>query len=187
MSSARADAQAAVTGGQISGMLIAGVLIAVIFLFGVLIWVALPPPSWDANDHYAALLGIGILGIIVSVLAVVAEAMTRDPPVARAVCHGSFWFGIAVLLGNGLVSPDGEFGGSGTGVTIIPWRLVYIIIVMVLAVAGLLVLRWRFYSKAQSITRESQRQAWRARTGAGVGATGAPSPNDPRMQPPPVR
>lgn len=187
MSDPKAEAQSAVTGGQVSGMLIAAVLIAVIFLVGVVLWLELPAPMDDPSDHFQALVAIGILALVVSVLAVVAEALTRDPPVARATSTGSFWFGIAVLLGAGIVSPDGELGGSGMNVTLIPGRIIYIVIVLILAVAGLLVLRWRFYSKAQDITRESQRKAWRASTGAGTGATGAPSPNDPRMQPPPQR
>lgn len=188
MSQAQADAAAARTAGKISGLLVSLVLILIVVLIGVILWYALP----SANQHFDGLLGIGILGIVVAMFGVLAQALARDPAIARATTMGSFWFGIAVLIGAGLVCPDSAFGSTATNASTtttftLPLRLVFIVVILFLAVAGLLLLRWRFYSKSSDIIRESQRQAWRQETGAGKGATGAPSPNDPRMRPPPPR
>ncbi len=190
MSNLKAEAEVAKTGATISGFAIAGVLVAILVLVGIAIYISFP----GVNNHFLGLVAIGFLGLIVSVLAVVVQSMSRDPAISRAASAGSFWFGVAVLLGAGLVSPDGAFhGGScpanGTGgaacqVTFDSIRLVYIIIILFIAVAGLLYMRWQLQGRASDLTRASNRAAWRAKTGVTTGATGAPSANDPRSNPP---
>lgn len=188
MSEAKAEAQAAETGAKLSGIAIAGVLILIVVLVGIAIYVSFPV----TNNHFTALVAIGVLGLVVSVLAVLVAPGARDPAIPRAASAGSFWFGVAVLLGAGLVAPDGAFGGaacSGSGVgacgiTFGSVRIVYLIIVLFLVVAGLLYMRWQLGGRARDVRREASRDAWRKKTGVGAGAPGTPSPNDPRMNPP---
>lgn len=190
MSNLKAEMETAKTGASLSGYAIAGILIAILVLVGIAIYLSFPA----VNNHFLGLLAIGFLGLIVSVLAVVVQAMSRDPAISRAASAGAFWFGVAVLLGAGLVSPDGAFhggscppsntGGAACQVTFDSIRLVYLVFVLFIAVAGLLYMRWQLQGRASDLSRESNRASWRAKTGVTTGATGAPSANDPRSNPP---
>jgi hypothetical protein len=178
----KAEVQAATSGAKISGVAIALVLTAIVVLIGLAIYVTFP----TTGNHFWALVAIGILGIIVALLAVFVQAMSRDPAMARAASWGSYFFGVVVLFGAGLVAPDYIFTGNSadTGMTFVGLRIVYFILVLFIVVAGLLVMRWRLYAKASDIRREANRSAWRQATGISTGSPGAPSMNDPRNYPP---
>ena len=180
----RAEIQAATTGGKISGIAIALVLTLIVVLVGIGIYVTFP----SAGNHFLALVAIGIMGLIVSVLAGLLQAATRDPAIARSASAGAFWFGVVVLLGAGLVAPDSVFTGNPSDVaniTLVGLRIVYIIIVLFVVVAGLLLMRWQLYGKAADLRREANRSAWRQATGSSTASPGASSANDPRnFQPP---
>ncbi|MDE1819702.1 MAG: hypothetical protein KGJ23_01780 [Euryarchaeota archaeon] len=190
MSSSKAEMQAAETGARLSGIAIVAILLGILVLIGVAIYVSFPA----TNNHFSALIAIGILGLVVSVLAVLLQAASRDPSMARAASAGSFWFGVAVLLGAGLVAPDGAFSGSACPasgsagaacqITFGSIRIVYLIVVLLIVVAGLLYMRWQLQGRARDAAQESHRAAWRAKSGVQVGTPGAGSPNDPRTNPP---
>lgn len=178
----KAEIAAATSGGKISGLAIALVLTVIIVLVGLVIYVTFP----STGNHFWALVGIGVMALIVSILAIPVKAMSRDPSIAGAASSGAFWFGVVVLGGAGIVAPDFIFTGnaSDTGTSFVGLRIVYFIIVLFIVVAGLLVMRWQLYGKAADIRREANRASWRAATGVSTGAPGAPSMNDPRNYPP---
>ncbi len=114
------------------------------------IYVALP-----FAHHYYALLGIGILALLVSGGAYLAEAFSARPTAQRAVAWGFFGMGFAVLFATIAL-------GSMYGVLTLFGQLIALIVVILVLVVAVAFIGWRSRALAATQVRLAKRAAWQS-------------------------
>ncbi|HYK92579.1 MAG TPA: hypothetical protein VEY07_00865, partial [Thermoplasmata archaeon] len=86
---------------SMSGAIFGVILLAIAALIFFGIYVALP-----ANQHFFALITIGILSLVFALGGYFSQALTREPSMIRLVTYGFLAMGFAMLVLTLLVAPD---------------------------------------------------------------------------------
>ncbi len=147
---------------SVASLALTGVIFLILLLIGVLFFLGLPHPN---NDYYLAMLATGIFALVVGLAAYLANAFTRSGRGIMLASTGSFWFGVVMLLGADLATPDSDFGGASTAWTLGGWRIVFLIIILIIVAVGLGVQIWQQSAQKQVERREDLREQWRQSTG----------------------
>lgn len=133
--------------GALSGMLIASLMLAVAVLIFVGIYLGMPQ-----NQHFYALLWIGVLGLVFGFASYFAQAFLRDPAPARFATFGFVGMGFTVLFLTVLIAPGNPFSlGSQLA------ALVVLILVLIAVVAFAM---WRGRELGREARRSERRQEW---------------------------
>jgi hypothetical protein len=138
--------------------------------------------------HFYGLLDLGFFALVVGILLYIVQALARDPTPFSWAAASSFWFGVAVLLGADLLTPDSAFGGPGSSYTFGIGRTLLLVVILFIVVAGLLVQRWRQTSRQVDRRRSDERAAWRQAAGVSPPPSNPAAPSLPPPQggaPPP--
>lgn len=145
---------------------LAGIVFAILLLIGYALIVTFP-----ANGHYLGLLYTGILGVVIGLVGYLASSLSRGTTV-RMAAVGAFWFGIVMMLGAALATPNAAFGSTAQAYDLIA-RLWLVIIILVLAIIGLAGMWWQSTAKKVEDRREDERAEWRRTTGVVAPGDGA--------------
>jgi len=167
-----------------------GVLLTILFLIVAALVFLLVYLAFPANDHYAALLIIGILALIFALGSYLAESLSRDPSAQRSLAWGFFGMGFAVLLlSTGL--------GPLYGVTSTVQALEGLIVVIVVLIVAVALIAWRIRAVQATANQQVPREAWRkepapsafsyAAANSPTVPVTAPPPSAPSNNPPPPR
>ncbi len=149
-------------------------LVTAVILF-LLVYYALP-----GNQHFFALVVIGILALCLSLGCYMAESFSRDPTAQRSLAWGFFGMGFAVLfLTIGL--------GPTYGVLSTTWMLVGLLFTMIALVVTVALIGWRGRAVRATENQQVARQAWRQESApSAFSYAAANSPSVPATAPPPT-
>jgi apolipoprotein N-acyltransferase len=160
--------------GKWSALVLTALFLAVAIILFVLIYLAFP-----ANQHFTALITIGILSLVFAVLCYLAESLSRDPVSQRSLAWGFFGMGFTVLLlsiGLGpyynVLSPVAQLYG-----------LLFTILALIVALA---LIGWRIRAVRATENLEVARGSWRNEpTPSAFSYAAAQSPSVPGTAQPP--
>ena len=136
---------------------------------------------FPANQHYGALLTIGVLSIVFAVASYLAESFSREPTAQRSLAWGFFGMGFTVLyLSVGLATVY-----SVSGVTALDALLGIIVITIFLAIAVIGIV-WRMRAVRATQNQMVARASWKQEPAPSAFSYGAAnSPSVPTVAPPP--
>lgn len=135
--------------GTLSGVLIAGLMLAVAVLIFFGIYLSMPQ-----NQHFYALLWIGVLGLVFGFATYFAQAFLRDPAPARFATFGFVGMGFTVLFLTVLIAPGNPFTlGS---------QLAALVVLILLLIAVVAFAMWRARELGREARRSERRQEWTA-------------------------
>jgi MFS family permease len=156
-----------------SGWLITGLFLVAAVLLFLLIYVTL-----TANQHYGALLLIGVVSLFLALGSYLAESFSRDPTAQRSLAWGFFGLGFAVLFLTIGLGPS--YGLLSTTYMLLGLLLTVIALIVTVALIG-----WRGRAVRRTANRELPRQAWRNEpTPSAFSYAAANSPSVPEAAPP---
>ena len=156
-----------------SGWLLTGLFLAAAVILFLLIYTVLPQ-----NQHYLALLVIGVVALILAIGSYLAESFSREPTAQRSLAWGFFGLGFAVLFLTIGLGPT--YGLLST--TYMLFGLLLTIVVLIVAVA---LIAWRGRAVRATANREVPRQAWRNEPApSAFSYAAANSPSVPQAAPP---
>lgn len=139
-------------------LLVAFVVFAILVLIGYILFL-----SYPQDGYYNAMLYTGIVALVIALGVYLGSALSRGNLLGTAAV-GSFWFGIAMLLGADLATPNSAFGSTASGFDFAP-RVFLLIIILILAIIGIAGSWWGSSSRKVVARRESEREQWRHSTG----------------------
>ena len=134
------------THARIASGIFGGILLTVAIVLFAGIYLLVP-------DTFVALLWIGSLALVFSILCYVFQAFTTSPVLPRAASWGFMAMGFTVLLGTLLFPPANVI----TAVV----QLIGIILVLLLLAVWVAVIAWRARGRANTARREAERAEWR--------------------------
>ncbi len=137
----------------------ASVLLVVLAVIAVLIFVGIYL-IFPQDQHFNALILIGVLALVFALVAYLLESLSRDPIFQRALAWGFMGMGFAVLLLTLVFAPDPD--GDVTFLTRLG-GVVGVLIVLAITIVGIL---WRGRERASEGARRKKREAWEAQTPA---------------------
>jgi len=160
-------------GDRWSGPLLAALFVvaaALIFLFTYY--------AVTVDQHFWALIIIGFLALLFSLVSYLAESFSRDPSLQRAAAWGFFGMGFAVLfLTVGLGSTYGVLGATT--------QLLDLAILVVMLFIAVVLIRWRGRAVRATENQMVSRDAWRRETApSAFDYAAAKSPSVPTTAPP---
>jgi len=160
--------------GTTSGMLLTALFLVVAILLFIAIYFALPD-----NQHYGALLLIGVLSLVFALACYFAEALSREPTSQRSLAWGFFGMGFTVLF---LTVGLGPFYINGI-LAPIEWLTGLIVLTVVLAIAVAFIV-WRTRAVRATENQMVSRAAWRNEPAPSAFTYGtANSPSVPKVSP----
>ena len=163
-------------GGSFPAIL-AGVVLVVIFaLVGYGIYLV---PSLSANDHYLALVWIGILAFVLSIASFIATAARNAFRVIRPAAYGLLAFAFVTLVSSTLLVPDSAFGGSPSQLSLLPGRVLALVAILIVLLISLAFVMFAQSGRRSTEAREDLRAQWRHKVAAERGALGNPSVSAP--------
>jgi type IV secretory pathway VirB3-like protein len=161
-------------GNKWSGWVISGLFLLVAALVFAAVYLTL-----TTDQHFWALITIGILSLIFAVGCFLMEAMSRDPSAQRSLAWGFFGMGFAVLLLTIGLGPT--YGVLGTVWML--WGLVIVVAVLIVAIA---LIAWRGRALTATVNQQVSRGAWRNESApSAFSYAAANSPSVPSTAPPP--
>lgn len=157
-----------------SGPLLTGLFLAAAVLLFALIYYALP-----YQQHYGALLLIGVLSLFFSLGSYLAESLSRQPTAQRSLAWGFFGLGFAILfLSIGL--------GPTYGLLSTLLMLLGLLVTVVALIVAVAFIAWRGRAARRTENREIPRQQWRSETpSSAFSYAAANSPSVPEAAPAP--
>ena len=168
-----------------SGLVLTVAFLAIAAILFVAIYLSLP-----GQQHYWALITIGILALIFALGSYLMEALSREPTAQRSLAWGFFGMGFAVLLLTIGLAPSYGLLGVATAL----FSLLVVLIVLIVAVA---LIAWRGRAVRATENQQVSRAAWRnepapsafsyATANAPSVPTTAPPPSTPTSPPSPPR
>lgn len=132
-------------GGRFAAALLAALVAALLFLLFVAIYVTAPNP-------FTALWEMGVLALVLGLVSYLAQALSRDPIVQRALGWGLGAAGFALLLGDIWAGPNNPLNAVG--------QLVLSIVVLLFLVVTVALAWWRTTSVARTEVRVNRRTQW---------------------------
>jgi len=136
-----------------SGMLLTALFVVFAVVVFLLIYFA-----FTANQHYTALLLIGIVSLFFALGSYLAESLSRVPSYQRSLAWGFFGMGFAVLF---LTVGLGPYYVSSITTVDQLAGLAVLVAVLIISVA---LIAWRVRAVRATENREVPRAAWRAET-----------------------
>jgi MFS family permease len=133
------------SGAVLSGLFL--VIAVVLFLF---LYYAFP-----SDQHYTALLLIGVFSLIFAVGCYLAESFSRDPSYQRSLAWGFFGMGFAVLF---LTVGLGPYYISG--ITVVE-QLAGLLVLLVVLIVSVFLIGWRTRALRATENQQIPRAAWR--------------------------
>ena len=133
-------------GGMVGALFVGAFAIIAAVLFAA-IYLALPESS-----HFYSLVGIGILALVFALGAYLAQALTPDPAIARALSWGFAGLGFALLIGTLLLNPGAVLSTVG--------QLLLLVMVGLILLGTLAGAAWRFRTVATETARQERRVGW---------------------------
>lgn len=166
------------------GTLLTALFVVIASLLFFTIYVSLP-----ANDHYGALLLIGILALLFALASYLAESLSREPTAQRSLAWGFFGMGFATLLLSIGLGPTYGIVSMGQALE----GLLVVLIVLTISVGLIL---WRLRAVKATEGQMVSRGAWRnepapsafsyaTANGPSVPTTAPPQPPPPTTPAPP--
>jgi len=160
-----------------SGALLTGLFLILAVLIFLLLYY-----TFTANQHYDALLLIGVVSLIFALGCYLAESLSRDPSYQRSLAWGFFGMGFAVLfltvglgqyyLGSSVISTTDQLTG-----------LVILVAVLIVTVA---LIAWRGRAVRATQNQQIPRAEWRKEPAPSAFTyAAANSPSVPTTAPPP--
>jgi hypothetical protein len=157
-----------------SGLLLSGIFLVIAVLVFLGIYLSLP-----GQQHYWALIAIGIVALILALGCYLMESISRDPTAQRSLAWGFFGMGFAVLL---LTVGLGPTYGLTSTVAMV-WGLVAILAVLLITVG---LIAWRSRALRATENQQVARAAWRNESApSAFSYAAANSPSVPQTAPPP--
>ena len=132
-----------------SGWLLTALFLVLAAIVFVALYVTLP-----GNQHFYALISIGIVALVFSVGSYLGESLSRDPTAQRSLAWGFFGMGFAVLLLTIGLGPT--YGVLSTVVQL--WGLALVVAVLIVAIA---LIAWRGRAVRATENQQVARAAWR--------------------------
>ena len=134
-----------------SGTLLTALFVVFAVVVFLLIYYAFP-----ANQHYSALLLIGVVSLFFALGCYLAESVSRDPSYQRSLAWGFFGMGFSVLFLTVGLGP--YYISSITTVD----QLTGLAILIALLIITVALIAWRVRAVRATENREVPRAAWRA-------------------------
>jgi O-antigen/teichoic acid export membrane protein len=134
-------------GTAMTGALLGGLLLVVAALLFVGVYLVLPQ-----DDHFYALITIGILSLLFALGSYLGSALTREPGAARLATFGFLGMGFATLLLTLILAPANPL-------TLIA-QLIGLVLVVLVLIAVVAFARWRASSLGREAQRRERRQEW---------------------------
>ncbi|HYA69917.1 MAG TPA: hypothetical protein VEH28_00925 [Thermoplasmata archaeon] len=132
-----------------------GLVLSVLFLALAILVFLLLYLTFPADQHYTALLLIGIFSLVFAVGCYFMEAFSNDPTYQRSLAWGFFGMGFAVLF---LTVGLGPYYVSA--ITVVE-QLVGLLILAVALIVSVFLISWRIRAVRATENREPPRAAWR--------------------------
>jgi len=166
-------ATASPTGTTSTGAIVASIaIVAASALLFIAIWLAISPQ----DNHYLALLTIGIVSLVFALVCYFGRAFTRAGSALQALSWGYAGFGFVLLIGSLL------FGAPAIG-AVFEFVGLFLVAILIGAVGVLAV--WRRNSDRMTQAREAKRETWRAATPRSAFDYSTARPNVPAPTAPP--
>jgi hypothetical protein len=135
-------------GVPIASIVFGAILVVVAVLVFLGVYVLLPQ-----QEHFNALLWIGVLSLLFSVGAYFAQALTSDPLFTRSLSMGFLALGFVTLFLTVGLAPNTEWGPLS--------RLLGIIVLLLLLAMAVAAIGWMARSQASEERRMRTRQEWK--------------------------
>jgi hypothetical protein len=133
-----------------------------------------------SNQHFYALLWIGIFALFFSLGCYLAESFSRRPVVQRALAWGYFGMGFAVLFLTVALGPS-------YSVLSATWQLFGLLLIVVALIVAVALIAWRGRALRATENREVPKEAWRVEPApSAFSYAAANSPSVPEAAPPPT-
>ena len=159
-----------------SGALLTGLFLVLAVLVFLLLYY-----SFTADQHYTALLLIGVVALFFALGCYLAESLSRDPGYQRSLAWGFFGMGFAVLF---LTVGLGPYYISSISTTDQLTGLVILVAVLIVTVA---LIAWRVRAVRATANQQVPRAEWRSETApSAFSYAAANSPSVPTTAPPPA-
>ena len=156
-----------------------GLVLTVIFLVLAVVLFTAIYLSLPGQQHYWALITIGILSLVFALGSYLLESLSREPMAQRSLAWGFFGMGFAVLFLTGGLAPT--YGLVSTVLAL--YTIVFLLVVLIVTVA---LIAWRGRAVRATENQQVARAAWRNEPAPSAFSYGtANSPSVPATAPPP--
>jgi MFS family permease len=163
--------------GTWNGWVLTAVFLALAILIFVAIYFAFPD-----NQHYTALLLIGVLCLLFALFSYLAEALSREPTSQRSLAWGFFGMGFSVLYLTVILGPYYVSGILNPFAQLL--TIILLTIVLAIAVVGIV---WRMRAVRATENQMVSRGSWQKEPApSAFSYAAAKSPSVPQASPPPV-
>jgi hypothetical protein len=125
-------------------------LSAIILLIAGLVFLGI---YWADGDHFGALQWIGSVSLFFAVVCYLAQSLSSDPSVQRAIGWGFLAMGFTLLFGTDLLNPSISSGGRLVGA-------ILLLVLLAVAIGGVV---WRMRTADSDRTRQRLRDDWAGR------------------------
>ncbi|HLM71025.1 MAG TPA: hypothetical protein VK423_06565 [Thermoplasmata archaeon] len=161
---------------KVGGMLLTALFLAIAVMVFVGLYLAFPQ-----DQHYNALVLIGVISLILAVVSYLAESFSREPTAQRSLAWGFFGMGFSVLF---LTVGLGPYYVSS--ITAADQLFGLIILAVLLAVSVALIV-WRVRAVRATRNQMVSRGSWQREPAPSAFSYGAAnSPSVPIVAPPPA-
>jgi len=159
-----------------------GALLTALFLILAVVLFLLFYYAFPGDQHYTALLLIGIVSLLFALGSYLAESFSRDPTYQRSLAWGFFGMGFAVLfLTVGLAPYYGISGATVVG------ALTGLVILLVVLIVTVFLIGWRVRAVRATENQQVPRAGWRSESApSAFSYAAANSPSVPTTAPPPT-
>jgi peptidoglycan/LPS O-acetylase OafA/YrhL len=156
-----------------------GALLTALFLALAVVVFLLLYLSFTNDQHYTALILIGIVSLIFALGSYLAESLSRSPSYQRSLAWGFFGMGFSVLF---LTVGLGPYYNITTTIEALEGLLV-LLVVLIITVA---LIAWRVRAVRATENQQVPRAGWRSETApSAFSYAAANSPSVPTTAPPP--
>lgn len=157
-----------------------GALLTALFLVLAVVIFLLLYYTFTADQHYTALLLIGVVSLIFALGCYLAESLSRNPSYQRSLAWGFFGMGFAVLF---LTVGLGPYYISSISTTDQLTGLAILLVVLIITVA---LIAWRIRAVRTTQNQQIPRASWRSEAApSAFSYAAAKSPSVPSTAPPP--
>ena len=158
-----------------------GALLTVLFLALAVVVFLLFYYAFPANQHFTALLLIGVFSLIFAIGCYLAESFSRDASYQRSLAWGFFGMGFAVLF---LTIGLGQYY-LGSGVITTVEQLIALVVLLVVLIVSVALIGWRVRAVRATENQQIPRAGWRSETApSAFSYAAANSPSVPTTAPP---
>jgi MFS family permease len=162
--------------GRYSGWLLTALFLALAVMVFLALFFTFP-----ANQHYSALLLIGVLCLVFAFFSYLAESLSREPTAQRSLAWGFFGMGFSVLYLTVILGPY-YISGILTPIAQLT-TIIFLTVVLAVAVVGIV---WRMRAVRATENEMVSRASWRNEPApSAFSYATAKSPAVPEVGPPP--